>query len=433
MNHNKLQTFRQKVYEHLGGTRDVLFELMDAVMLTRQPSSLAELSTSPVFRRGWNSIYAGLRNSCTHSAKLKRVCLEQVPTQSRPLLAGDHTCWPRLHARTLKERTYEHQGTAPWNQKPVTVGQGYSTLVWIPEEKGSWALPLSHERITSFETPSTKAAWQLRQACKHLKARPIGLWDSEYGNANFVEKTADIPCDKLIRIRTNRNVWREPPPYSGRGRPRIHGAKFKLNDESTWCEPARTLEVNDPCLGKVRVQQWDKVHFRQTPKHPMSLIRIERLEHPKSQPLWVVWIAEEEMPLEMLWSKYLERFAVDHWYRFAKQRLHWLLPQLTDVKACECWSELMPLIMWQLWLAREMAWDNPLPWQKPQGAKEMTPGRVAQGMGGVLAVLGTPARPPKPRGKSPGWPKGKKREAKPRYPVVKKGYKGYKKRRRKKK
>jgi hypothetical protein len=33
--------------------------------------------------------------------------------------------------------------------KPVTVGQGYGTLAWIPETEGSWALPLLHERITS--------------------------------------------------------------------------------------------------------------------------------------------------------------------------------------------------------------------------------------------------------------------------------------------
>ena len=263
--------------------------------------------------------------------------------------------------------------------------------------------------------------------------RPISLWDSEYGNASFVEKTADIPCDKLMRIRTNRNLWAEPPPYSGRGRPRIHGAKFKLNDESTWSEPTQTLEVKDPQMKKVRVRQWEKLHFRQTPKQPMTLICVERLEHPKSKPLWLVWIAEEEMPLEILWCKYLQRFAVDHWYRFAKQRLHWLVPQLTDVKACECWSALMPLITWQLWLARERVCDNPLPWQKPQEAEAMTPGRVAQGIGGVLALLGTPASPPKPRGKSPGWPKGKKRAEKPRYPVVKKGYKRYKKRSRKKK
>lgn len=80
----------------------------------------------------------------------------------------------------------------------------------------------------------------------------------------------------------------------------------------------------------------------------------------------------------------------------------------------------MPILTWQLWLAREMIEDNPLPWQKPQPLEKLTPGRVAQGFAGLLAVIGTPAKPPKPRGKSPGWEKGKKRKKKPRYPVVKK-------------
>ena len=82
----------------------------------------------------------------------------------------------------------------------------------------------------------------------------------------------------------------------------------------------------------------------------------------------------------------------------------------------------MPLMSWQLCLARGIVTDKPLPWQKPVDAGSLTPGRVAQAFGGVLAVIGTPAREPKPRGKSPGWPKGKKRTNRTRYPVVKKAF-----------
>ncbi|MBE9107212.1 hypothetical protein IQ229_20465 [Nostoc cf. edaphicum LEGE 07299] len=78
----------------------------------------------------------------------------------------------------------------------------------------------------------------------------------------------------------------------------------------------------------------------------------------------------------------------------------------------------MPLMTWELWLARDIVTDNPLPWQKSQG--NLTPGRVAQAMGGVFAAIGTPALPPKPRGKSPGWEAGKKRHRKNRCPIVKK-------------
>lgn len=50
----------------------------------------------------------------------------------------------------------------------------------------------------------------------------------------------------------------------------------------------------------------------------------------------------------------------------------------------------------------------------------MTPGRVAQAMGGVLPMIGTPAVAPKLRGKSPGWTAGKTRLRRIRYPTVKK-------------
>ena len=86
---------------------------------------------------------------------------------------------------------------------------------------------------------------------------------------------------------------------------------------------------------------------------------------------------------------------------------------------------MMPLITWELWQARDIAADHPLPWQKPQA--KLTPGRVCQGMGAVLAVIGTPACEPKPRGKSPGWPKGRPRKRRERYPVVKKSQKRKKK------
>ena len=81
----------------------------------------------------------------------------------------------------------------------------------------------------------------------------------------------------------------------------------------------------------------------------------------------------------------------------------------------------MPIVTWQLWLAREIIEDSPLPWQKPQPQEKLTPGRVAQSFSVLLAAIGTPAHTPKPRGKSPGWQKGKIRTKKTRFPIVKEG------------
>ncbi len=53
----------------------------------------------------------------------------------------------------------------------------------------------------------------------------------------------------------------------------------------------------------------------------------------------------------------------------------------------------MPIMTWELWLARDIVADHPLPWQKL--LDNLTPGRVAQAMGSILATIGTPARSPK--------------------------------------
>jgi len=60
------------------------------------------------------------------------------------------------------------------------------------------------------------------------------------------------------------------------------------------------------------------------------------------------WLGEDMPGLEQTWHAYLRRFAVDHWNRFAKQRLHWTLPHFGTTKLAERWSDLMLLLSWQL-------------------------------------------------------------------------------------
>lgn len=418
----KLRRFRQQSYEALGKAKDATFELMDAILLSPKVSSYAELSLSPVFRRQWPSIYEALEDTCPEREKLMKHYIAHIPKEPRILLVGDHSSWSRPEAVTLRERTYEHGGGGIGGGKPITLGQGYSTIAWIPEKKGSWALPLRHERITSFDTPLSLAAYQLRQVCQELKVRPVSLWDSEYGNASFLRQTQDIEADKLIRLRPNRCVWGVPPSYSGKGRPPKHGTKFKLNDSTTWPETSQTAIVEDPKWGQIQIQHWNQFHFRQEPELSFEVVRVSSPETSASlKPLWLAWVGGTLPSLETLYLLYLRRFTIEHWYRFLKQRLHWCLPKLGTPEQSEHWSDLMPILTWSLWLAREVVSDRPLPWQKPLSPSSLSPGRVAQSMGSILTTIGTPARAPKPRGKSPGWTKGTPRAPRKRYPIVKKG------------
>ncbi|MFH7030201.1 MAG: NF041680 family putative transposase [Heteroscytonema crispum UTEX LB 1556] len=368
MKRARLEEFRQAAYTHLGKAHDATFELTDAILLTRNVYSLADLSLSPVFRRRWASIYEAIQDTRPDREKLMKLYIKQIPTQKRVLLAGDHTAWSRPDAVSLKERTIEHSSTAIAGNKPITIGQGYTTIAWIPEDSGSWALPLRHERITSWDNPIEKAVGQLKKVCEFMTSRPISVWDSEYGCAPFVLKTADIATDILVRLRSNLCLWGAPPAYSGKGRPRKHGVQFKLNQPTTSSEVASVLEVKDPKLGRVRVSLWLDLHFRKAPTRPMSLLRVERLnEHGNLRvlkPLWLAWVGEEMPPLSEVWRLYLRRFTIDHWYRFLKQRLHWTVPKFSTPEQCEHWSDLMLFMTWELWLARDIVADNPLPWQK---------------------------------------------------------------------
>lgn len=415
----KLKLFRNQVYHLLGNGKDAVFELTDAAILSPSPNSLAELSLSPVFRRRWHSVYEAIEDCSPSRYKLMEVYISHMTLNQRPLLVGDHSAWLQPDAVTLQERTYEHQpGKIKVNQ-PIGVGFGYSTLAYIPEEKGSWALPLLHERINSCDTAISKLSEQLRKVCSCLEKRAIVVVDSQYGCASFVKQTADIPCDRLMRLSSNRCFYGEPIGYNGRGRPRLHGKKFKLNDETTWSSETQKVEVEHPKQGRLQIQAWHNLHFRQASDEPLSLIRVQQLDLPKSKPLWLAWKGEQMPTLIEVVELYLRRFTIEHWYRFCKQRLHWTLPNLGTKEQCDRWSDLMPMMTWELWLAREVIVDCPLPWQKPQ--IKLTPGRVAQGFGAVIALIGTPTSAPKLRGKSPGWKKGQVRRKRKRYPIVKKG------------
>lgn len=422
-NLHRLAAFRQDAYDCFTRAQDAFFELSDAIMTTEAAPSFAHLSLAPVFRRRWPSLYEAIDDVCIDEEALLRLYLAHRPEHT-PLII-DHTAWPRLSANTLKERTFEHHPTKIQGNKPITIGLGFSTLAFATDEPRptSWVLPVLHQRIRPTETPIEKAAGQLRQVCALLPERPVALLDSEYGCVGFVKATSDVEADTIMRLRPNRCLYGEPPPYCGRGRPPIHGHKFKLNDPQTWPEPDEVLELEDSDLGPVRLMQWTAWHFRKAPEVPMTLLHIERLaardtrRDPKV--VWLVYIAAQERPLAQWWSLYLRRYVIEPWYRFSKQRLYWTLPRFSSPEQADRWSLLPPLVSWQLYLAREAASDLALPWQKPQ--VRLTPGRVCRGMGGVLAVIGTPARVPKPRGKSPGWPVGRPRMRRPRYAVVKKG------------
>ncbi|BAU42325.1 hypothetical protein [Leptolyngbya sp. O-77] len=87
---DKLRAFRHQAYTLIGNGIDALFDLMDAVLVSRSVYSFAELSLSPVFRRQWSSLYESLQDSNPPRQQLMDVYLEQMPQDEQIVLAGDH-------------------------------------------------------------------------------------------------------------------------------------------------------------------------------------------------------------------------------------------------------------------------------------------------------------------------------------------------------
>jgi hypothetical protein len=204
-----------------------------------------------------------------------------------------------------------------------------------------------------------------------------------------------------------------------------HGDRFAFKEPETWGEPDAEVELEDERWGKVRLRRWDDKHALQDANTLFSVILVAaHLERDKpADPFWLGYQPPpHQVPAEQklvdLWHGYDWRWPVEPSIRFRKQHLHWTVPRFQEAGYCDRWTMLVNVGQWQLFLAREEAKDNPLPWQPTQ--EQLTPERTLQGLAGLLQKIGTPAAAPQTRGKSPGWPRGRPRARPVRYPVVKK-------------
>ena len=98
----------------------------------------------------------------------------------------------------------------------------------------------------------------------------------------------------------------------------------------------------------------------------------------------------------------------EHTFRFFKQVLGWTRPNLRDPAAADRWTWLILASYVQLRLARHLAADIRLPWQRPCPPGRLTPARVRRGFRNIRQTLPCPASAPKPGKPGPGRPPGSK-------------------------
>ncbi len=407
--------------------QDALFELLDAVLTGPGPTSLVRHSLAPAFRRRWASACAALSDGSLDPAALRRLALETLPPVAagdRPLWVVDGSPWLRPDARTSPERTYGRAVTGGKPAQCVVPAWEYLWVVAVPDPRGSWVLPLDVARrgpTAAAPTAHALARLQTVLAARPADApRPVVAFDGGFDPVAAARRA--VPADRLVRLARNRVFYRAPGPYQGHGRPRIHGPVFRFPDSATHGAPDRQATVADPDYGRLTVAAWAGLHARKAPDAPLTVVRVEVERLPGGAPpapLWLAWCGGD-LPADVtqVGRWYLRRFAVEHGFRFLKQDLGWTMIRPRAAAAADRWSWLVALALWQLWLARAAVADRRLPWEAPLPPERLTPGRVRRAFGGLLLGLGTPARPPQPRGNSPGRRLGECPGPAPRHRLV---------------
>lgn len=430
---NRIIEFRQAIHANgFGKQRDALSETLDALCLAGSISSFPLLSLSKAFQRQWHSLYKAVERGTVNDEWLSRHLAQEVPHEDIQYYSLDGTAWPRPRAQTMDDRQYVYHPTPAVNGGSICIGYPYSLLDWVPEAHCSWSLSVNIKRIPINMTAGEAGVAQI----KKLSADRVNLQnvldivaaDGKYGNARFLRPLKGERCGIVVRLRRDRVLYRAPlrPEKRKRGRPRVHGRRFAFKEPETWGAPDEFMEFEHSKLGQVKLERWNNLHGKNDADVPIDVIRASiHLEKDKPpQPIWLGWQAPVTIPhtldvnAKIIWQAYVHRWPVEPSIRFRKQRLGWTTPQFQHKETGDRWSWLVALAFWLLFFSRPIVEDCPLPWQKTQS--KLTPQRVQQSLPLIFAQFGSPAREPKTRGKSPGWPKGRRRTPKQRFKVVRK-------------
>jgi hypothetical protein len=450
---NALQTFRRSFYDEcLRRRSDALFELADAILgADAATPSPVHLSLRPAHRRGWGSFYAAL----THGridAEVLRELLARHPLAggaATPVYAVDTSLWPRCDAECSPERGYYHPSRHSAGQ-PIVAGWAYQFVAQLNFVRESWTAPVDVQRVLPAQDANVVATGQVRSfllrcrsSCEEGSATttPLFVFDAGYDPVKVQQGPEGSPCQILLRLRAGRRFYGDPSlcdPPENIGRPRRHGPKMKCSDPSSWPEPSAEHRCEDAGYGSVRVRAWAEMHPKvhnhagKGTRGPLPivvgtliLVEVERLprgeRRREPRVLWLWWHGPQGTApdLDLIWRSYVRRFDLEHTLRFLKQGMGWTTPRVRHPEQADRWTRLVLAAYTQLRLARACVADLRLPWERRYEPGRLTPTRVHRTVSSLLVQMGTPAKAPKPCGRSPGRPQGRLSGRARRYPAVK--------------
>jgi hypothetical protein len=315
-------------------------------------------------------------------------------------------------------------------------GWPYSVIAALEPGRTSWTLPLDAVRLGPADDATAVTAAQVREvagriiAAGHWRDGDPGIlvvFDAGYDLTRLAWLLRDLPVEVPGRLRSDRVMYFPAPPRlpGTNGRPLRHGAAFKLSKPGTWPVPAAATVTETTRYGTARAAAWGRLHQQlaaragwedhdgELPVVEGTLIRLRVGHLPgdrSPEPLWL-WSSRAGTctdEVDRAWQAFLRRFDIEHMFRFFKQALGWTRPKLRDPAAADRWTWLIIACYAQLRLARHLAADIRLPWQRPCPPGRLTPARVRRGFRGIRQTLPDMASAPKPGKPGSGRPPGSK-------------------------
>jgi hypothetical protein len=435
--------FRARWYGCLDRWPDALFGLGEAVLCAGGPvTSLPRLSLLPVFGRGHGSVYAALAEGRVGAEGVRGLLANYRPASWPLVFAVDGTSWPRCDAETSPERGYYYHPSRHSAGKPIVAGWWYQLISQLNFGKDSWTWPVDCRRIPPLGDQVTATAGQVRDLLSRLGTvaqAPLFAFDGGYDPIALTDELAGENAQLLVRIKGDRVFYADPPTRAagGRGRPRRHGARFGCKEPATWPAPAAQCTARDGSYGTVTVTAWAGLHPQlaargrwagrgQVPIVRGWVIRVDVQHLPRptraKKTLWLWWSGPPGTTpdLDLCWRAYLHRFDIEHTIKFQKATLGWVTPALRLPEQADRWTAIILAAYAQLVLARPLAADQRLPWERPRHPARLTPGRVRRDFPRVRALLPPVASPRKSCTPGPGRPKGSATGPAQRHPAIKK-------------
>jgi len=219
---------------------------------------------------------------------------------------------------------------------------------------------------------------------------------------------------------------------------------MQLNNPATHAKPDRIIELEAVSAKgkpiKIIIKGWDDQLFRGSREfkgheNPFNLYQVCLLDaHTKKalfkRPMWLAASGDRRSELSgtAVYESYKQRYDIEHFFRFGKQKLLMDSFQTADVTHEENWWQIAQLAYTQLYLSRDICQLIPHPWERylPQFKRKdessvinpASPSLVQRSFYKVLEQIGTPAHEVRKTEPGEGRQEGEKQEKRTTKPIL---------------